>query len=268
MIKILAVDMDDTCLNSKNRISSKTLEALKMAAAAGIEVVPTTVRALSCLPHQLRGMDFIRYVITSNGAQITDLKTNQTVYQSLIPMDTVCEVLERRREYGIVATIHVSNEVMIQGLFSTLIGRLSYGRDTAGVLYRKNLVKYLRENKLDVESLQMFPLAPNSRAKTLALVDKEFPQLVADSDGNHVDIYLRGNTKGAAVTALAKHLGVEKAQIASIGDNAENDSTMFAVSGMKFAMGNAEQALKDAADHVVATNDEDGVAEAIEKYLL
>lgn len=267
-MRILAVDMDDTCLNSKNRISPKTMDALKKAAAAGIEIVPATVRALSCLPHQLRGMDFIRYVITSNGAQITDLKTNRAVYQSLIPMDTVCEVLKLRKAYGIVATIHVQNEVIIQGLLPTLIGRLSCGKDTAGVLYRRDLVKYLRQNRLDVESLQMFPVAPNSRAKTMALIEKEYPQLVADSDGNHLDIYLRGNTKGAAIAALAKHLSVAKEDIVCIGDNTENDSTMFAVSGLKFAMGNAEQTLKDMADYVVAGNDEDGVAEAIEKYLL
>ena len=129
-------------------------------------------------------------------------------------------------------------------------------------------MKYLRQNRLDVESLQMFPVAPNSRAKTMALIEKEYPQLVADSDGNHLDIYLRGNTKGAAIAALAKHLSVAKEDIACIGDNTENDSTMFAVSGLKFAMGNAEQTLKDMADYVVAGNDEDGVAEAIEKYLL
>ena len=267
-MRILAVDMDDTCLNSKNRISPKTMEALKKAAAAGIEVVPATVRALSCLPHQLRGVDFIRYVITSNGAQITDLKTNQTIYQSLIPMDTVCQVLRQRRKYGIVATIHAQNEVFIQGLFPTLIGRLSYGKDTANVLYRRNLVTYLRENQLDVESLQMFPVAPNSRARTIAMIEREYPQLVADPDGKHLDIYLRGNTKGAAVAVLTKHLGVEKDQIACIGDHAENDAAMFAVAGLKFAMGNAQQGLKDMADYVVASNDEDGVAEAIEKYLL
>ena len=79
---------------------------------------------------------------------------------------------------------------------------------------------------------------------------------------------MQNTTKGNAVAALAAHLNISKEEMACIGDNAENDSTMFSVCGLKFAVGNAEQALKDAADYVVASNDEDGVAEAIEKYLL
>ena len=82
MIKLLAVDMDGTCLNTKSNISEETLVWLQRAKARGVEIVPTTGRALSCLPHQLEGQNLFRYVITSNGAVVTDLKERERCFRS------------------------------------------------------------------------------------------------------------------------------------------------------------------------------------------
>ena len=85
MIKLLAVDMDGTCLDGRSRMSAENLAALRRAAEAGILVVPTTGRSLSCLPYRLRSEKFFRYVISSNGAQVTDLYTGEDLFQTLIP---------------------------------------------------------------------------------------------------------------------------------------------------------------------------------------
>ena len=73
-MKLLALDMDGTCLNSYSKISPTTMDALYLARTSGIEIVPTTGRALSCIPHQLRKTGLFRYVISSNGAVAVDLK--------------------------------------------------------------------------------------------------------------------------------------------------------------------------------------------------
>lgn len=81
MIRLLAIDMDGTCLNGRSRISPRTMAALEAAHNAGILIVPTTGRTLTCLPHQLAARrDLYRYVITSNGARVTDLQTSQTLF--------------------------------------------------------------------------------------------------------------------------------------------------------------------------------------------
>lgn len=266
-MRMLAVDMDDTSLNSKNRISQRTLDALKAAADAGIEVVPTTVRALSCLPHQLRGADFIRYVITSNGAEVTDLKTGKSIFNSLIPGELVCDLLARKKGIKAVVTAHMGNKVVVQGLFPTFLGKCSYGKDTAkGVVYTHNLTRYIQKTGMDVESMQFMVLSPHAGPKTIAMLS-QFPQLQTNLTRKYAECYLKESTKGTGLTALANHLGISKDEIACVGDS-HFDLHMFAASGLKFAMGNAEQVLKDAADHVMPTNDEDGVAVAIEKYLL
>lgn len=87
-IRILSVDMDGTCLNSKHQISDKTLESLYKAKQASIEIVPTTGRALSCLPLRLRNTGLYRYVISSNRAAINDIEENKVIYSK--PIDFLC----------------------------------------------------------------------------------------------------------------------------------------------------------------------------------
>ena len=87
MIRLLAIDMDGTCLTSRKRITDSTLSALSDAAARGVEIVPTTGRALTCLPHQLEDCQFYRYVISSNGARVTDTRTGETLHTCLMPWD-------------------------------------------------------------------------------------------------------------------------------------------------------------------------------------
>ena len=80
--------MDGTCLNSRSQMTAETIRALEAAAKAGIIVVPTTGRSLSCLPHRLAGRQNIyRYVISSNGASVADCREKKEWMQTLIPKE-------------------------------------------------------------------------------------------------------------------------------------------------------------------------------------
>ncbi|MCC8067021.1 MAG: HAD-IIB family hydrolase [Clostridiales bacterium] len=83
----------------------------------------------------------------------------------------------------------------------------------------------------------------------------------------HVEIFPKNASKGEALSRLASYLHIQKECIACIGDG-ENDLGMFRVSGLRFAMGNAVPALKQQADYILPSNREDGVAEAISRYIL
>ena len=113
MIRLLAVDMDGTCLDGRSRMTDRTLSALRRAASAGITVVPATGRNLGCIPHRLaagvidgpalsyRGRDddaknnqgLFRYVISSNGAVVTDLREKKPVFRAMIPRDEAISLL-------------------------------------------------------------------------------------------------------------------------------------------------------------------------------
>ena len=106
MIKLLAVDMDETAVNSRHRMTKATKEALKEVYAKGIQVVPVTGRCLEGLPTGLRGIKELSYIITSNGAKVYDWKEKEVLYRKLISNETACDVLKICQEYKIGLAIH------------------------------------------------------------------------------------------------------------------------------------------------------------------
>ncbi len=266
MIKLLAVDMDGTCLDSKSRMSEKTVDALRIAAEKGITVVPTTGRNINCIPHRLKHENFYRYVITSNGACAIDLKDNKKIYESLIPRSTAAEILKNCSKKGFGITAQIDNEYYLQGKLLSLAGRIYYGKDSENSICVKNMHDFTSRNSKDVEEIQLYFLHPKARENAEKMLE-EFDSLSYAYSRIYVEIFDKNASKGIALSKLAEHLGIEKDEVACIGDG-ENDLTMFVSSGTKFAMGNAIDALKEKADFILPDNNNDGVAYAIEKYIL
>lgn len=265
-MRMLAIDMDGTCLNDGHRISMKTLNALRQAAEAGIEIVPATGRALTCLPHQLRSEKYVRYVISSNGAVVTDLKQDCSIYNALIPNKTACELLNKLEKIGLGFTAHIDNYSVVEGKTLTVCGRLAYGIDASNTICVRSLTEYIQDRCADAEELQLFSFVPGARAQMTEVL-KDYPDITVTSTVKCVELNLQEATKGMALAALANHLGIRQDHIACVG-NGRNDLSMFQSSGMKFAVGNAVQELKNAADYTVPSNNKSGVAAVVQKYLL
>lgn len=267
MIKLLAVDMDGTCLNRKSLMTEETKKALEAAAKSGITVVPTTGRCLFCLPHQLEGRkDIYRYVISSNGARVTDCELDKSLLCSDISKETALSLLEECAGSGAGIAAHMEHVYLIQGRMLALMGRAFYGKDARGVEPVKNMASYIRSRNKGVEEIQLYFLAPGTRIR-LEKILGNFPQLSFASTKIYMEIVSRNTSKGTALTALSGHLGIQKSEIACIGDG-ENDLSMFEASGLKFAMGNGVKKLKEKADYVLPSNEENGVAAAIKNYIL
>ncbi|MGN0971060.1 MAG: Cof-type HAD-IIB family hydrolase [Aristaeellaceae bacterium] len=266
MIKLLAIDMDGTCLTSRKRITDSTLSALSDAAKSGVEVVPTTGRALTCLPHQLAGCGFYRYVISSNGARVTDARTGETLHACLMPWDRALSILSACDGPGVGLTAHVDNEFLLQGHALAAMGRMVYGQDATRARTVPSLSALLEAEHAGVEELQLFFLRRGARPQVQSAL-KAFPACSLSYSGRYVEISDEGATKGAALAMLAKRLGVAREEIACIGDS-DNDLSMFDSAGLRFAVGNAVPELKARADVVLPDNDHDGVARAIRQHLM
>lgn len=266
MIKLLAVDMDGTCLNSKSQMSEKTVSALRLAAEKGITVVPTTGRNLSCIPHRLKNEKFYRYAITSNGACVNDLKENKKIYESLISDKTAIEILKKCHKNGFGITAQIDGNYYLQGRLLSLAGRIYYGKDSKNSICIKNIEQFVDSHKKDVEEIQLYFLGTKAK-ETAKNILSEFDTVSAAYSSIYVEIFDKNASKGTALSKLAEHLGINKEEIVCIGD-AENDLTMFASSGTRFAMGNAVESLKEKADFILPDNNSDGVAFAIENYIL
>lgn len=266
MIKLLAVDMDGTCLDSKSRMSEETVAALKAAAERDIAVVPTTGRNLNCLPHRLQAENFYRYVITSNGAGVVDLKENKRIFDLPISCRTAAELLEKCKGKGFGTAAHINEEYYLQGKILSLAGRFIYGKDAEKSICVKNIADFVSESNSTVEEIQLYFIKPKSK-EAIKDILAPYHELTAAYSSIYVEIFANGASKGIALSKLAETLGIQKDEIACIGDG-ENDMPMFEASGMKFAMGNAVDILKEKADFVLPSNNENGVAYAVNKYIL
>lgn len=286
MIKLLAVDMDGTCLDRKSRITDGTIRTLRDAAAAGITVVPATGRSMACIPHRLaagtirkniasygkmsedarNNQGLFRYVITSNGAQVTDIVEKRELFREMIPKEAALALLKQCRKIRLGVTSHMNNEYLLQGRILVLLGHLVYGRDAGAVRWVRDMSETVRTSGYEVEELQFYFMSPSARNEIRSVL-AGFPELAAAYTRLYVEVFAAGASKGNALQALADHLGIRKEETACIGDG-ENDLSMFRAAGLKIAMGNAVPELKKAADIITGTNDRDGAAEAVRRYIL
>ena len=129
-----------------------------------------------------------------------------------------------------------------------------------------DVVEKVRALGLTVEKINYFFGDQQERARARRALQERGDVIVSSSLDNNLEINAPGATKGEAILRLAKHLGLSREQTMGFGDG-ENDMTMIHMAGIGVAMGNAVEALKAEADYVTVTNDEDGVADAIEKLL-
>lgn len=265
MIKLLALDLDDTCLDRRNQISVNTMSALKEAFKRGVEIVFVTGRAYSVLPFQLGQEHFYRYVITSNGARIMDTQSNESLFCSQIDAETALSLLDAAKQYRLGLTAHIDNEYVIEGRFLYELGSIIYGKDSQKAIRVKNIREYVHNKGCDVEEIHLFFFTGTEKRGAEELI-MEYPHLNGPLGPFYVEFVSKQTSKGAALEWLYSKLGLEKSEVACVGDG-ENDMTMFEKCGKRFAMGNANTSLKMIADEVVPSNDEDGVACAVDQIL-
>lgn len=280
MIKLLAVDMDGTCLTSRSTLTDRTLQALRQAAYSGVIVVPATGRNLLCLPHRLAaGTLYVngsrdaaandglfRYVISSNGGRVTDIAERKNLFRSMLPKETALSILEQCRGKRLGIASHIKYRYLIQGKPLAFMGRVVYGRDAGGVCCVRNMYETILRTRYEVEELQIYFFSRSAK-QYISGIMSGFEDSCAAYTGFYAEIFSREASKGRALAALAEKLGIEKSEVACIGDG-ENDLSMFDSSGLKIAMGNAVSTLKERADYIAADNNRDGVAEAVYRKIL
>lgn len=270
-IGIIALDLDGTLLDSNKKLSEKNYAALQKAAEAGIEIVPTTGRFYGALPESIKNLPFLHYAITINGAQAVDVRSGEVIYSAELPWQQTVELMELFDTLPVIYDCYQENEAYMPAAQKALINEIAPDKHYIKMLHElrqpvEDLKYYISEKKKGVQKVQFF-------TKDIALRDKllkELPQKYDDlsvtcSLVNNLEINQIHANKGEALAALARHLNLPETATMSFGDGL-NDISMLKSAGIGIAMANAQQACKDVADYVTLSNDEDGVAAAIEKF--
>ena len=264
-MRLLAVNLDGTCLDSKDRLHEATLLALRRALDAGVIVVPTTGRNLLGVPKSLRTLPGVRYVITSNGAAIYDLQENRAVYECLIPCGQAADLMERCRAHGAPQAVTIGPNI-IDG--DPLVAKLrhTHFHDFEDSLLTRDLPDYVRDSGADVEKLHIFYLKKWKCDRILDLLRQEPGISFSGTPGEHSEIVAAGVNKGSTLAHLCAALGVTPADTAAIGDS-DNDVALLRFAGRSFAMGSAPDYVKQAAKEETDDSDHDGVAHAVQRLL-
>lgn len=270
---MLAVDIDGTLLNSQFHISQADLDALRRAHQSGVEVLLVTGRRHTFAMPMARQLGFDLWLISSNGA-ITRSIHGESFHRDLLPVETCRQLCGAMRDFRGNTVITFDKESK---------GALVLERmDELTLSIQRWLEKNMQfiefvvpiENALDDDPVQTMFCGPIARMQEalsclessglqhITVVRTEYPL----RDLSIVDVLNRDCSKGHAVERWARHRGIAREQVMAIGDN-YNDVEMLAFAGLPFIMGNASEELKARGWPVTLSNDENGVAAAIEQVL-
>ncbi len=271
-IRLLAVDIDGTLLNSQFHISEADLQALRRAHEIGVEVALVTGRRHAFALPIAEQLGFDLWLISSNGA-VTRSLAGESFHRDLLPVETCRQLCSSMRDFRghMVITFDKDSKGAL------VLERMDMLTSSIQRWLEKNLqfIDFVVpiEDSLVTDPVQAMFCGPIARMREalgaletsglkerITVVWTEYPV----RDLSIVDVLNRDCSKGHALERWAHYRGIGREQVMAIGDN-YNDVEMLEFAGVPFIMGNACEELKGRGWSKTASNDEFGVAKAIER---
>jgi Cof subfamily protein (haloacid dehalogenase superfamily) len=269
--KLICIDLDGTLLNSKKHISSENSVAIRAAINKGVNIVLCSGRIFAGAKAYARLLDIKGPLISCNGALIKDIETEAIIYSNYMKKSDCQKIIDIFHKYKIYFHAYIDDTLYTEKLeYSSLF---YWNKNKELPLNDKvdiKLVKDIRDVIIDKEMSVLKLVAISESSVVLSECRNEVSEItsvyVTSSDTKNFEVMNSGVNKGNAIRIIAEKLNISKSETIAIGDN-ENDLKMFHFAGIKVAMGNAEVCVKEMADYITLNNDENGVAETINKYI-
>lgn len=263
--KMLVLDLDDTLLHDNHSISSRNKDLLLQAQNKGIKVVLASGRptpAMMQYADELQLAEFDSYLISFNGAVVTSMKSNEILFKKCLTQDEVHSLYD----FSLENNVHI----------------ITYSD--------KGIISETDSEYIDVEvMLTSIPHhkvpsfkteVTTSAVKCILLEDPDYLKLVeiklkaerpdlsvSRSKPFFLEVMPSGIDKAASIHFLAQKLGIKQSEVIAVG-NAGNDLTMVQYAGLGVWVDNVTPELRHEADFIVASNNDDGVAEVVERFIL
>ncbi|MBQ9726873.1 MAG: Cof-type HAD-IIB family hydrolase [Kiritimatiellae bacterium] len=272
-IRLAALDLDGTLLDSEKRLSARNRAALAAAAARGVEIVPSTGRFFDGMPDAVRALPFVRYAITVNGAQVWDRAAGRSLVRAEIPLATAVAVMETLDAFDCIYDCYQDGWGWMTAAMRDRAA--DYAPDAHYLAMIRDLRSPVPELKAhlaakgaDVQKVMCFARDASLRPAIRAALAARFPELaLTASTPNNVEINHALANKGEALRRLCGALGFGPENAMAFGDGL-TDLPMVRAAGLGVAMANAAPEVRAAAGFVAPSNDEDGVAAALERFVL
>ena len=273
-IRLLGLDLDGTLLNNKKQVNWLDEDRIKKAMQKGVIIVPITGRPKKGIPESIEKLFHSSYVITSNGAVTTDVQLQKNIDSAYIHSKTALNIVE---------LIQLQKEKINVEIFADGIGYVQKKQlDVIKELYRgTHLESYFNISRIPVNDINRLIIGRNDdiaeisiMTRSIAIKNKIKKILVGFDDikisssvQTDLEINAKNAGKGMALLRLAKRLGIRNSQIMACGDSG-NDIEMLQSVGISVAMSNATEEVKKIANYITLSNEENGVADMIDKFIL
>ena len=260
---MLVLDMDDTLLTDDHTISNENKVMLAKAQELGVYVIlasgrPTPAMLAYAIELQLDNS----YMISYNGAVITDLKTDKVIFEQTLTQEQIHELYD----YSLKSNTHIITYVDGKIVSETDSEYIEIEKNITGLAHNK-VVSFKEE--VQSSAVKCILLEEPSYLKE---VEKDLkaamPHLsVSMSKPFFLEVAQNGIDKGASIKFLAEKLNILQSEIIAVG-NAGNDLTMIEYAGLGVWVDNVDPELRDKGDFVVASNNNHGVAEVVRRFIL
>lgn len=265
MIKLIASDLDGTLLNEKWQISSANIQAIRLASEKGVTFTLATGRMAAATRGYARELGLDVPIITYHGALVEQALSGEILYRKVVPVELAAEIVERLLKKGIHTQIFIKDRVFVQKANQH---SEAYGKMAGLKVEEANICKLLEKETGGLEKILCIGEEANLKRISEQLKEEYNHRLhFTSSQANFFDMIHPEVNKGNALKALADQWGIPAEGVMAFGDSL-NDSEMIAYAGIGVAMENAHTELKKIADYITSSNKEDGVAKAIEKFVL
>lgn len=273
MIKLVALDMDGTLLNSSKKLPEENRTTIENYASKGIKFVFCTGRVMNELELISGELPSVKYAITCNGAYVNDLtleKSDNEIFNDSLSIEEVSKIFYTIKAENLRMMFELQADGVVYAEEECINNPEKYG-----VGYIKKLIK---ETRVPVEDMEKYI---NGRLKAVGKVNIFFPDANARdkalkklsgmdfdfsySEPTNLEINKKGTNKGRGLQMLAEYLGVPINETMAIGDN-YNDIELLKTAGLSIVMANAPEEIKALGDYITLSNDDSGVAYAIKKF--
>lgn len=272
-MKILAFDLDGTCLSRYSQLSSRNAAAIKAAAAKGVLILPATGRNLQAIPDCIKNLTEARYIMTANGANIYDRQEGRTIYSNLISNEEAKKAQTILDDYAFYTEYYVNGQsYSIRSQFNEHLLKLHLPKKAIKEFYGQicfveSFNKLLDDGTVCPEKVNMAPVPAHQYDELKQRLLETGFLSVASSYAQNMEYNALTATKGHTLEAFARHFGITADDVMALGDGG-NDVSMLKYAGFSFAMKNGVAEAKKAAKFQTDSCDSDGFAKAIEQYIL
>ena len=269
MYKLAVFDLDGTLLSSKHRVSSENLEAINLLRQNNIKVIIATGRSNELLKPYIKALNITENVITCNGTVIGHPDNDKMLYEDIVPKSEVRKALEMCLEYDHEFLVYTAKAILTRQTDWDNFLKEKDVKSNDDFNANFKIIDDI-ENIINNYNVNKVLIIERNKDKYIELTKRsnEFTKVShTQSAQSYLDIGPLNNSKGNAIKILCKELGISLDEVIAFGDQM-NDISMIRIVGFGVAMGNAKDKVKESADFVTLSNDENGVAYAIKTQII